>query len=92
MRHTVKVLVLEVCCMNKPAWAICALLILPLNMCVHVCAYVCVRLCFDDPKQVSDTFVNVLNQGLIQFELKPEVRIIVYMTHQTLGEFGFKAM
>jgi hypothetical protein len=51
----------------------------------------CVCLCFDDLKQVSDTFINVLNQGLIQFELKPEVRIIVYMTQQTLGEFVFKA-
>ena len=55
------------------------------NLCMCVC------LCFDDLKQVSDTFINVLNQGLIQFELKPEVRIIVYMTQQTLGEFVFKA-
>ncbi|XP_030235756.1 VPS10 domain-containing receptor SorCS3 isoform X2 [Gadus morhua] len=36
-------------------------------------------------ERVSDTFINVLNQGLIQFELKPEVRIIVYMTQQTLA-------
>ncbi|KAG7254438.1 hypothetical protein CRUP_008127, partial [Coryphaenoides rupestris] len=35
--------------------------------------------------RVSDTFVNILNQGLIQFELKPEIRIVVYMTHQTLA-------
>uniref|UniRef100_A0A4W6D0J1 Sortilin related VPS10 domain containing receptor 3b n=1 Tax=Lates calcarifer TaxID=8187 RepID=A0A4W6D0J1_LATCA len=30
-------------------------------------------------------FVTALNQGLIQFELKADIRIIVYMTHQTLA-------
>ena len=84
-------LALEVCCVKKPAWAVCVLLILCVCVCMCMRMCVCVCLCFDDLKQVSDTFVNVLNQGLIQFELKPEVRIIVYMTHQTLGEFGFKA-
>lgn len=38
-------------------------------------------------KQISHIFVTALNQGLIQFELKANVRIIVYMTQQTLGEF-----
>ncbi|GLD65155.1 VPS10 domain-containing receptor SorCS3-like protein, partial [Lates japonicus] len=34
---------------------------------------------------ISDIFVTALNQGLIQFELKADIRIIVYMTHQTLA-------
>ncbi|XP_037535849.1 VPS10 domain-containing receptor SorCS3 [Nematolebias whitei] len=34
---------------------------------------------------ISDIFATALNQGLIQFELKANVRIIVYMTHQTLA-------
>ncbi|XP_038126140.1 VPS10 domain-containing receptor SorCS3-like [Cyprinodon tularosa] len=34
---------------------------------------------------VSDIFVTALNQGLIQFELKANIRIIVYMTQQTLA-------
>lgn len=38
-------------------------------------------------KQISDIFVTALNQGLIQFELKANIRIIVYMTQKTLGEF-----
>lgn len=41
-------------------------------------------------KQISDIFVTALNQGLIQFELKADIRIIVYMTQQTLGKvFSF---
>lgn len=39
------------------------------------------------PTQISDIFVTALNQGLIQFELKADVRIVVYMTQQTLGKF-----
>ncbi|KAA8583695.1 hypothetical protein FQN60_014903 [Etheostoma spectabile] len=35
--------------------------------------------------QISDIFVTALNQGLIQFELKADIRIIVYMTQQTLA-------
>lgn len=34
---------------------------------------------------ISDIFVTALNQGLIQFELKANVRIIVYVTQQTLA-------
>uniref|UniRef100_A0A7N6A132 PKD domain-containing protein n=1 Tax=Anabas testudineus TaxID=64144 RepID=A0A7N6A132_ANATE len=34
---------------------------------------------------ISDIFVTALNQGLIQFELKTDIRIIVYMTQQTLA-------
>ncbi|XP_032397532.1 VPS10 domain-containing receptor SorCS3 isoform X1 [Etheostoma spectabile] len=34
---------------------------------------------------ISDIFVTALNQGLIQFELKADIRIIVYMTQQTLA-------
>lgn len=37
-------------------------------------------------EQISDIFVTALNQGLIQFELKANIRIIVYMTQKTLGE------
>lgn len=40
-------------------------------------------------KQISDIFVTALNQGLIQFELKADIHIIVYMTQQTLGTFFF---
>eukprot|EP00064_Thunnus_orientalis_P000699 superscaffoldBa00000039_g700 len=34
---------------------------------------------------ISDIFVTALNQGLIQFELKADIRIIVYITQQTLA-------
>ncbi|KAF7220419.1 VPS10 domain-containing receptor SorCS3 [Nothobranchius furzeri] len=34
---------------------------------------------------ISDIFANALNQGRIQFELKANTRIIVYMTQQTLA-------
>ncbi|XP_036980487.1 VPS10 domain-containing receptor SorCS3 isoform X1 [Acanthopagrus latus] len=34
---------------------------------------------------ISDNFVTFLNQGLIQFELKADIRIIVYMIQQTLA-------
>ncbi|XP_031612707.1 VPS10 domain-containing receptor SorCS3 [Oreochromis aureus] len=34
---------------------------------------------------ISNIFVTALNQGLIQFELKADIRIIVYMTQQTLA-------
>ncbi|XP_041866105.1 VPS10 domain-containing receptor SorCS3 [Melanotaenia boesemani] len=34
---------------------------------------------------ISDIFVTALNQGLIRFELKPDIHIIVYMTQQTLA-------
>ncbi|XP_058508169.1 VPS10 domain-containing receptor SorCS3 [Solea solea] len=36
-------------------------------------------------EMISDIFVTALNQGLIQFELKADVHIIVYMTQQTLA-------
>uniref|UniRef100_A0A8C4HZL4 Sortilin related VPS10 domain containing receptor 3b n=1 Tax=Dicentrarchus labrax TaxID=13489 RepID=A0A8C4HZL4_DICLA len=36
-------------------------------------------------EEISDIFVTALNQGLIQFELKSDIRIIVYMTQQTLA-------
>ncbi|KAM4591003.1 VPS10 domain-containing receptor SorCS3 [Odontesthes bonariensis] len=39
----------------------------------------------DALRTISDIFVTALNQGLIQFELKPDVRIILYMTQQTLA-------
>ncbi|XP_053730343.1 VPS10 domain-containing receptor SorCS3 [Synchiropus splendidus] len=35
--------------------------------------------------RISDVFVTALNQGLIQFELKVNTRITVYMTQQTLA-------
>uniref|UniRef100_A0A3B4AZA7 PKD domain-containing protein n=1 Tax=Periophthalmus magnuspinnatus TaxID=409849 RepID=A0A3B4AZA7_9GOBI len=34
---------------------------------------------------ISDIFVTALNQGLVQFELKANIRIIVYVTQQTLA-------
>ncbi|KAM9364971.1 VPS10 domain-containing receptor SorCS3 [Pholidichthys leucotaenia] len=34
---------------------------------------------------ISDIFVTALNQGLIQFELKANVRVMVYVTQQTLA-------
>lgn len=37
-------------------------------------------------KQISGIFATALNRGLIQFELKAGVHIIVYMTQQTLGK------
>uniref|UniRef100_A0A3Q4B2C5 PKD domain-containing protein n=1 Tax=Mola mola TaxID=94237 RepID=A0A3Q4B2C5_MOLML len=36
-------------------------------------------------EMISDIFVTALNQGLVQFELKADIRIIVYMTQQTLA-------
>ncbi|XP_053292323.1 VPS10 domain-containing receptor SorCS3 [Pleuronectes platessa] len=36
-------------------------------------------------EMISDIFVTALNQELIHFELKTDVRIIVYMTQQTLA-------
>uniref|UniRef100_A0A672JCL5 Sortilin related VPS10 domain containing receptor 3b n=1 Tax=Salarias fasciatus TaxID=181472 RepID=A0A672JCL5_SALFA len=36
-------------------------------------------------EEALDIFVTALNQGLIQFELKTDIRIIVYMTQQTLA-------
>ncbi|XP_078144743.1 VPS10 domain-containing receptor SorCS3-like [Centroberyx gerrardi] len=36
-------------------------------------------------ERISDIFVTALNQGLIQFELKADIRIIVYITQQTLA-------
>uniref|UniRef100_A0A3B5AL67 VPS10 domain-containing receptor SorCS3-like n=1 Tax=Stegastes partitus TaxID=144197 RepID=A0A3B5AL67_9TELE len=36
-------------------------------------------------ERISDIFVTALNQGLVQFELKTDIRIIVYMTQQTLA-------
>uniref|UniRef100_A0A8C5HSG6 VPS10 domain-containing receptor SorCS3-like n=1 Tax=Gouania willdenowi TaxID=441366 RepID=A0A8C5HSG6_GOUWI len=38
-----------------------------------------------DALQTVHIFVTALNQGLIQFELKNNIRIIVYMTQQTLA-------
>lgn len=34
---------------------------------------------------ISDVFVTALNQGLIQFELKANIRIVVYVVQQTLA-------
>uniref|UniRef100_A0A667YBF1 Sortilin related VPS10 domain containing receptor 3b n=1 Tax=Myripristis murdjan TaxID=586833 RepID=A0A667YBF1_9TELE len=36
-------------------------------------------------ERIADIFVTALNQGLIQFELKADIRIIVYITQQTLA-------
>lgn len=35
---------------------------------------------------------NALNQNLVQFELKPGVEVIVYVTQLTLGEYGVKCI
>lgn len=39
--------------------------------------------------QVSDVIVGALNQNLVEFELKPGVRVIVYNTQLTLGKKYF---
>lgn len=36
--------------------------------------------------QIVETLFNALNQNLVQFELKPGVQVIVYVTQLTLGE------
>lgn len=38
------------------------------------------------PPQIVETLFNALNQNLVQFELKPGVQVIVYVTQLTLGE------
>lgn len=38
------------------------------------------------PPQASDVIVSALNQNLVEFELKPGVRVIVYNTQLTLGK------
>ncbi|XP_054654602.1 VPS10 domain-containing receptor SorCS3 isoform X2 [Dunckerocampus dactyliophorus] len=39
----------------------------------------------NEMQTISDVFVNVLNQDLVQFELKANTRITVYITQQTLA-------
>ncbi|XP_034040761.1 VPS10 domain-containing receptor SorCS3 [Thalassophryne amazonica] len=39
----------------------------------------------EELQALSDIFATVLNQGLIQFELKADIHIIVYITQQTLA-------
>lgn len=39
--------------------------------------------------QISDIFLTALNQGLVQFELKANICVVVYVTQQTLGKFSF---
>ena len=36
--------------------------------------------------QIVETLFNALNQNLVQFELKPGIQVIVYVTQLTLGE------
>lgn len=36
--------------------------------------------------QIVEMLFNALNQNLVQFELKPGVQVIVYVTQLTLGE------
>lgn len=40
-------------------------------------------------QQASNVIVSALNQNLVEFELKPGVRVIVYNTQLTLGENHF---
>lgn len=44
------------------------------------------RVCVVCGQQVSDKIVSALNQNLVEFELKPGVRVIVYNTQLTLGK------
>uniref|UniRef100_A0A7N6F6U2 PKD domain-containing protein n=1 Tax=Anabas testudineus TaxID=64144 RepID=A0A7N6F6U2_ANATE len=44
--------------------------------------------CEEELEQVSDIIVSALNQNLVEFELKPGVRVIVYNTQLTLGSFS----
>lgn len=39
--------------------------------------------------QASNVIVSALNQNLVEFELKPGVRVIVYNTQLTLGKKHF---
>uniref|UniRef100_A0A3Q1H540 PKD domain-containing protein n=1 Tax=Anabas testudineus TaxID=64144 RepID=A0A3Q1H540_ANATE len=41
--------------------------------------------CEEELEQVSDIIVSALNQNLVEFELKPGVRVIVYNTQLTLA-------
>jgi hypothetical protein len=41
------------------------------------------------PNQVSKIIVSALNQNLVEFELKPGIRVIVYFTQLTLGKTPF---
>uniref|UniRef100_A0A8D2MIV1 VPS10 domain-containing receptor SorCS3 n=1 Tax=Zonotrichia albicollis TaxID=44394 RepID=A0A8D2MIV1_ZONAL len=43
-----------------------------------------------DLEQVVEILFNALNQNLVQFELKPGVEVVVYVTQLTLGECGVK--
>lgn len=36
--------------------------------------------------QIVEMLFNALNQNLVQFELKPGVQVIVFVTQLTLGE------
>lgn len=36
--------------------------------------------------QIVETLFSALNQNLVQFELKPGVQVIVYVTQLTLGK------
>lgn len=42
--------------------------------------------------QVVEILFNALNQNLVQFELKPGVEVIVYVTQLTLGECAVKCV
>lgn len=39
--------------------------------------------------QISEILANALNQNLVEFELKPGSRVIVYITQLTLGKTDF---
>lgn len=43
-------------------------------------------------QQASNVIVSALNQNLVEFELKPGVRVIVYNTQLTLGEELFVSL
>lgn len=51
--------------------------------CLPVHFYLSLSLFF----QIVEMLFNALNQNLVQFELKPGVQVIVYVTQLTLGEF-----
>lgn len=38
--------------------------------------------------QIVEILFNALNQNLVQFELKPGVEVVVYVTQLTLGKHG----
>lgn len=55
-------------------------------LCLCGCVCKCIKYWVVLLSQASDIIVNALNQNLVEFELKPGIRVIVYNTQLTLGK------